>query len=92
LLLDYPKGKRDSLDVCLLNEDDAEPTWTNIALRGSWYPDAFIGPMANLQRFAAGEDESLWTSVDDVYRTMAVVEACYESNESGGTPIPGSTR
>jgi hypothetical protein len=26
--------------------------------------------------------------VDDAIKTMAVVEACYESSAAGGTPIP----
>jgi hypothetical protein len=43
-----------------------------------------------LQRFVAGEDSVLHTSVDDAMRTMAVVEACYESSNGGGTPIPPS--
>ena len=44
--------------------------------------------MANLQRFASGEDRQLWTCVEDAYRTMALVEACYRSSAGGGTPIP----
>ena len=44
--------------------------------------------MSNLQRVAAGEDRALVSSVDDAIRTMAVVEACYESSARGGTPIP----
>jgi hypothetical protein len=43
--------------------------------------------MNNLQRYAAGEDEKLFTAVDDAYHTMALVEACYQSDATGGTPI-----
>ena len=57
-------------------------------LEGRWFPDAFIGPMANLQRFAAGEDDRLLTAVDDAWRTMAVVEAAYQSNDQPATPVP----
>ncbi len=57
-------------------------------LRGSWFIEAFEGPMSNLQRFVAGEDPVLVSSVDDAIKTMAIVEACYESSERGGTPIP----
>ena len=40
------------------------------------------------QRFVAGEDTTLVGAVDDAVRTMALVEACYESSARGGTPIP----
>jgi hypothetical protein len=33
--------------------------------------------MSNLQRFAAGEDDVLKTSVEDAWHTMALVESCY---------------
>ena len=42
--------------------------------------------MSNLQRFVAGEDTTLVGAVDDAIKTMAVVEACYES--SATTAIP----
>jgi hypothetical protein len=43
--------------------------------------------MANLQRFAAGEDDVLSTRVDDALKTMALIEALYTSSEHGATPI-----
>ena len=54
--------------------------WQPIPLRGSWFTEAFEGPMSNLQRFVAGEDAALVSPVDDALRTMAVVEACYVSS------------
>ena len=42
----------------------------------------------NLQRFATGEDAVLLTSVEDAWRTMALVEAAYRSGDCPGTPIP----
>lgn len=83
LLLSYPKGEPESLELIADGCD-----WTPVPLAGSWFPDAFIGTMANLQRYAAGEDEALHTSVEDAYKTMAVVEACYQSDEQGGVAIP----
>ena len=44
--------------------------------------------MSNLQRFVAGEDSMLVGSVDDAIKTMALVEACYESSGHGATPVP----
>jgi predicted dehydrogenase len=81
--LDYPVGKPDRLHVTLSSEQ-----WEEIALPGSWFIEAFEGPMSNLQRFIAGEDLVLVTSVDDAIHTMALVEACYDSNSRGATPIP----
>jgi len=80
--LDYPTGPPDTLEV----SRDGE--WSNVPLRGSWFTAAFEGPMSNLQRFVTGEDRALVSPVDDALRTMAVVEACYVSSATGGTPIP----
>ena len=60
----------------------------DVPLRGSWFIEAFEGPMSNLQQFIAGEDAALVSSVEDAIKTMAVVEACYRSSEGGATPIP----
>jgi hypothetical protein len=54
--------------------------------------EAFEGPMSNLQRYVAGEDDTLVGSVHDAIKTMAVVEACYASSADGATPIPGVKR
>jgi hypothetical protein len=58
-----------------------------VSIDGRWFPDGFVGTMSNLQRFAAGEDARLVSGVDDAFATMALVEACYQSDASGGTPI-----
>lgn len=88
LLMNYPKGEPDALEYCVLNDDGEPSEWQSVALSGSWYPHAFIGTMASVMRFANGETDELPTSVEDAFRTMAVVEASYISNASGGTPIP----
>jgi predicted dehydrogenase len=80
--LNYPEGEPDTLEIA---RTDSE--WSAIALRGSWFLEAFEGPMSNLQRFVAGEDPKLVSSVEDAIRTMAVVEACYESSARGATAI-----
>ncbi len=81
--IDYPNGPHDTLEVALENG-----CWQQVALRGSWFIEAFEGPMSNLQRFVAGEDAALISPVDDAIKTMALVEACYLSSASGGTPVP----
>ena len=85
--MDYPRGMPDELEYCLLG-DGGPPAWTSVRLEGAWFPDAFIGPMAALMRFASGESPDLPTSIEDAWRTMAVVEACYASSDRGVTPIP----
>lgn len=80
--LQYPDGGPDRLDVT------SNGDWENVRLRGSWFIEAFEGPMSNLQRFVAGEDAALVSPVEDAIKTMALVEACYQSSEAGGTPIP----
>ena len=79
LLLDYPEGEPDELWMVRRGE-----SWTAVPLAGRWFPDAFMGPMANLQRVRSGEDVDLRTSVEDACRTMALVEACYEANVRPG--------
>jgi len=79
--LDYPRGEPDTLEVCFAEQPGG---WVSVPLRGSWFDEAFEGPMSNLQRYAAGEDETLLTRVDDAFRTMAVVDACYRARERGG--------
>ena len=81
--LNYPDGEPDELTTALDGGD-----WQPVPLRGSWFLEAFEGPMSNVQRFASGEDDALVSSVEDAFRTMAVVEACYESSAHGATPIP----
>ncbi len=80
--LDYPRGEPDRLELAPRSGD-----WTEVPLRGSWFPEAFEGPMAQLQSFAAGETEVLWTRVDDALRTMALVEAAYTAFTAPGTPV-----
>lgn len=84
LLLNYPEGEPDELWIT--TGDD----WTEVPLSGGWFPDAFIGTMSNLQRFAAGEDDVLHTSVEDAWHTMALVEACFRSSAAPATPVPAS--
>jgi predicted dehydrogenase len=82
--LAYPAGPPDTMEIARNGE------WITVPLRGSWFTEAFEGPMSNLQRVVAGEDGTLVSGVDDAIRTMALVEACYVSSAGGGTPIPAT--
>ena len=82
LLLNYPKGESEEIEI---STDGV--SWTKVDDVGTWFPDAFIGTMASLQRYASGEDKELLHSVDNAYETMAVVYACLESNLIPGTKV-----
>lgn len=86
-LIDYPNGIPDSFEYIMI-EEGRPGEWQSIRVEGSWFPDAFIGTMSSLQRYAEGSTSELATSVEDAYRTMALVEAAYRSSESGMTVIP----
>jgi predicted dehydrogenase len=79
--LSYPSGPPDTMEVF------TDEAWRTVPLRGSWFIEAFEGPMSNLQRVIAAEDSVLVSSVDDAIKTMALVEACYESSEHGAVAI-----
>ena len=83
LLLDYPRGTADRLQI--IGRSFKE--WADVPLNGRWFPDGFIGVMSNVQRFAAGEDQALVSPVADALDTMRVVEACYLSDARGGVEL-----
>ncbi|HVU34514.1 MAG TPA: Gfo/Idh/MocA family oxidoreductase [Opitutaceae bacterium] len=90
LLLDYPRGEPDVLEMCQLDAAGAPGPWKPIAFQGSWYPHAFMGTMSDLMRYANGEIDRPPTAVEDAVKTMAVVEAAYQSSATGATPIPAA--
>ena len=83
LLLNYPEGKAETVEIITKGGN-----WTDVPIEGRWFPDGFVGTMANIQRYAAGESTELISNVEDACKTMALVEACYQSNARGATPIP----
>jgi predicted dehydrogenase len=82
--MNYPRGERDYLAVAKTGHTGE---WEQIPVEGSWFPDAFAHTMRSLMDFVAGRSPQLATAIDDAYRTMAVVEAAYESDASGGTTV-----
>jgi predicted dehydrogenase len=81
--LDYPAGRPDTLELAV-----SDAGWHQVPLRGSWFTAAFEGPMCNLQRHLAGEDPALVSPAADAWRTMALVEACYQADARGSVPVP----
>lgn len=79
-LVDYLRPEPERLEMTV----EGIP-WTVVPLvGGERVPDAFGYVMANLQRYAAGEDDVLDTDVHDSIRTMALVEAALQSSRQGG--------
>ncbi len=87
ILMDYPQGQPDRFQFCLLQHGQ-DPVWQETRLRGSWFPEAFIGSMGSLMRFLNAESPDLPTAVADAVRTMAVAEAACRSSEEGMSSIP----
>ncbi len=88
LLMNYPEGLPDVFEYATIDsENNNQYKWKQIALEGSWFPEAFIGTMSNLMRFKEGSDTKLYASVQDVLDTMKIVEACYISTTKGGIAL-----
>ncbi len=80
--MDYPRGLPPKFEYILLNEGPKQ--WKEVKLQGGWFPDAFIGPMAGLQRHIQDKNVPLPHSTEDAFDTMKLVEAAYLSSEKGG--------
>jgi predicted dehydrogenase len=85
--LDYPRGRGDRLEF-YPREPHAEFAAGVQPIAGEWFPDAFLGLMLSVQRFALGEADAMPTRVEDALDTMRVVEAAYLSSERGGESLP----
>lgn len=84
--IDYPHGVPDTFEYSLL-EEGKQPEWKSLTFDTAWFPDAFIGSMASLMRFAEGSSNELTNRVESAYKTMQVVEAAYQSSDGGGIPV-----
>lgn len=91
LLVNYPQGAGDTFEYCRLDEQGQPGGWRSEQLEGSWFPEAFIGSMAQVQRHREGSLAQMSTDVSDVIHTMEVVEAAYASSARGGVSPRGFT-
>ena len=78
IYLDYPKGLPDKFEFISLNISE---NWQQVNLEGTWFPDAFIGPMSALMCKMEDPGYEFINSVEDAIHTMDVVEKCYQSSE-----------
>jgi predicted dehydrogenase len=84
--INYPYGVPDTFEYSLL-EEGKEPEWQSVTFDTAWFPDAFIGSMANIMCYVEGSSAELINNIDSAHKTMQVVEAAYESSDGGGTPV-----
>ena len=82
--LNYPAGAPDQF---LFTSADTGGRWTEVRLFGTWFPDAFIGPMNNVQGMAQQQGIDRLATLRDNLQTMRLVEAAYRSSESGGVKL-----
>ena len=71
----WPERVPSTLDVTTTAGGWQKPRWAE-----SWFPDAFIGPMAELLRDLEGTEAAACTGEDNLL-TMALVDAAYRSAE-----------
>lgn len=76
--LDYPKGLPDKFEFITLKDDQG---WRERKLEGSWFPNAFVGPMAGLMRKMEDPGYEFVNSVQDAILTMELVEKCYQFSD-----------
>ncbi|NJN83470.1 MAG: Gfo/Idh/MocA family oxidoreductase [Caldilineaceae bacterium] len=86
LLLNYPVGEADQFDFCL-EDEQGQPRWQRADIPGTWFPDAFVGPMASVMRRLDHAQATIPTSVDDALETMALVDAVCRSSRDGALPL-----
>ena len=81
----YPERSPSTLDFTTIarGREWIRPRWSEV-----WFPDAFAGPMAEL---LCGLEEGRGQELDasDNLRTMALVEACYQSAREHRAVEPG---
>ena len=82
--LNYPKGLPDTFEYCILSEGQR---WQTLDVKGSWFIDAFPGPMAGLMKKVKNPDYTYINSVEDAIHTMELVEASHLSSDRGGTKL-----
>lgn len=83
LMYDYPDGEPDKVELFTYETGE----WQEVPVRGSWFPEAFIGTMGGLMKKLDNPDYEYMNSVEDAYHTMCVVEAAYKSSAEGGVVV-----
>lgn len=83
----WPKyGDSDSQSTLQFSTKQEPNMWFNPTWPELWFPDAFIGPMAQLINALEGESEPELTGEDNM-KTMALVDAAYRSAETHNSVV-----
>ena len=85
-LINYPVGVPDLFEYIII-ETGKELKWKSVEIEGTWFPNAFIGPMAEMMKAREGTIAHPDNSVEDCIHTMACVEAAYISDAQGAIKI-----
>jgi len=85
-LMNYPAGVPDLFEYIVI-ENGKPLKWKSAEIEGSWFPHAFIGPMAEMMKAKEGTIAQPDNSVEDGIHTMACVEAAYISDAEGAIKI-----
>jgi predicted dehydrogenase len=80
LLYDYPRGRPDTVE--LFSRTLPTDGWLSYPVTKRWLPDAFVGPMAGLLRWIETGEPAATAAADNL-GTLALVEALYQSMETG---------
>ncbi len=83
--INFPEGTADHFEYIFTKNGAVPHDWTTADIPGTWYPDAFMASMADLQCYVEGSSTQHVTSVEEAFKTMQLVEAAYQSNDHGGT-------
>jgi predicted dehydrogenase len=71
---DYPERVPSTIDYSTIRSNQwISPRWTDV-----WFPDAFLGPMAELLVALETNTQPTLSGTDNLH-TMALVDACYRS-------------
>lgn len=81
--MNYPHGIADRFEYCLLEEGNS-PSWQQIEVPGSWFPEAFAGSMGSFQCYLEGTSDEFTSTLSDAGQTMTLVESAYISSREGG--------
>ena len=82
--LNYPEGLPDTLEYSIVSEGGG---WQTLDVNGSWFIEAFPGPMAGLMKKVNNPELYYINSVEDAIHTMEVVRACHLSSDRGGLKL-----
>ncbi|MFM7075813.1 MAG: Gfo/Idh/MocA family protein [Planctomycetaceae bacterium] len=74
----YPARTPSTLDWTTVHAVDGAAGWQRPRWEEAWFPDAFVGPMAELLRDLEGSAPAVATGEDNL-ETMALVDAAYLS-------------